>query len=150
MTETHRETWGISDEFWEEVKPHIPHNVRIPGKSYHRKQGGGKKSHYSDRLYFSAIIYVLRSGITWSALPRRKLENITPQAVHKKFMQWSRVGFFQKLWDAGLMEHDGMKGIAWEWYPPQANKTVGSPLTGKRKSAPKRQWHPVISRRVRK
>lgn len=159
MVETHIETWRISDELWKEVKPRIPHNVRIPDKSYRRKLGGGKKSHYSDRLYFSAIIYVLRSGIAWSALPRRKFENITPQAVHKKFMQWSRVGFFQELWNAGLMEHDGMKGIAWEWQstdePPQSNKTIDSPLAGKRKTgsrqknALKRQWRPVVSRRIR-
>jgi len=115
MAEQRLKTWEISDEFWSKVEQFIPDNVRVPGKQYLRKPGGGKKSRYSDRLYFSAIVYVLRTGIIWNALPRPLFDNITSQAVHKKFLQWSRADFFQRLWHAGLMEYDAMEGIAWEW-----------------------------------
>ena len=115
MATTRLRTWEITDEFWAKVETYIPNDLRCPGVNYRRKPGGGRKSRYGNRLYFSAIVYVLRTGIIWNALPRKEFENITSQAVHKKFMQWSRAGFFQKLWHAGLMEYDEMEGIAWEW-----------------------------------
>jgi len=164
MAEQRLKTWEISDEFWSKVEQFIPDNVRVPGKQYLRKPGGGKKSRYSDRLYFSAIVYVLRTGIIWNALPRPLFDNITPQAVHKKFLQWSRADFFQRLWHAGLMEYDAMKGIAWEWQSadgslskaPLAQESVGPNPTdrgkngSKKKSTGRRAWHPVVNRRNRR
>ena len=69
-------TWEISDEFWNLVEPLIPKSPRIAGKSYNRKPGGGRKPKYANRLYFSAIVYVLRTGIIWNALPREKFEGL--------------------------------------------------------------------------
>ena len=66
----------------------------------------------SSRQVFSAIVYVLRTGIQWKALPR---EFGSASAVHQYFQNWYRAGFFQKLWQAGLAEYDGMHGIAWQW-----------------------------------
>ena len=163
MAQARLKTWEITDEFWDKVEPCIPGNVRPLGASYRRKPGGGRKPRYDNRLYFSAIVYVLRTGIIWNALPRREFENITSQAVHKKFMQWSRTGFFQKLWRAGLMEYDEMEGIAWEWQSadgslgkaPLAQELVGANPTDrgkqgtKKKSTRRRAWCPVISRRNR-
>jgi transposase len=157
-------TWEITDEFWGKAKQHIPSSLRIPGRQYRRKPGGGKKSKYSDRLYFSAIVYVLRTGIIWNALPRQQFENITSQAVHKKFLQWSRAGFFQRLWYAGLMEYDDVEGIAWEWQAadgslgkaPLAQESAGLNPTdrgkrgSKKKSIGRRAWHPVVNRRNRR
>lgn len=163
MAQARLKTWKITDEFWDKVEPCIPGNVRHPEASYRRKPGGGRKPRYGNRLYFSAIVYVLRTGIIWNALPRREFENITSQAVHKKFMQWSRIGFFQKLWRAGLMEYDEMEGIAWEWQSadgslgkaPLAQELVGPNPTDrgkqgtKKKSTRRRAWHPIVSRRNR-
>ena len=179
MAQARLKTWEITDEFWDKIEPYIPGNVRPPGTSYRRKPGGGRKPRYDNRLYFSAIVYVLRTGIIWNALPRREFENITAQAVHKKFMQWSRTGFFQKLWRAGLMEYDEMEGIAWEWQSadgslgmegiawewqsadgslgkaPLAQELVGPNPTDrgkqgtKKKSTRRRAWRPVIARRNR-
>ena len=30
-------------------------------------------------------------------------------------MQWSKAGFFEALWKAGLAEYDELEGIAWRW-----------------------------------
>ena len=86
MATTRLRTWEITDEFWAKVETYIPNDLRCPGVNYRRKPGGGRKSRYGNRLYFSAIVYVLRTGIIWNALPRKEFENITSQAVHKKFM----------------------------------------------------------------
>ena len=78
-------------------------------------------------------------------------------------MQWSRAGFFQKLWHAGLMEYDEMEGIAWEWQSadgshgkaPLAQELAGANPTdrgkqgSKKKSTRRRSWHPVVDRRNR-
>lgn len=163
MATTRLRTWEITDEFWAKVETYIPNDLRCPGVNYRRKPGGGRKSRYGNRLYFSAIVYVLRTGIIWNALPRKEFENITSQAVHKKFMQWSRAGFFQKLWHAGLMEYDEMEGIAWEWQSadgshgkaPLAQELAGANPTdrgkqgSKKKSTRRRSWHPVVDRRNR-
>jgi putative transposase len=64
------------------------------------------------RKVFSAIVYVLRTGCPWKALPKGFG---SASAVHKHFQQWHRAGFFLALWRSGLAEYDEMEGIAWDW-----------------------------------
>ena len=108
-------TWEISDAFWELVKPLIPTSPRVDEQEYRRKPGGGRKRKYSDRLYFTAIVYVLRTGIIWNALPREKFEGLGSAAVHRKFQQWASAGVFENIWRRGLVEYDELEGIAWLW-----------------------------------
>ena len=95
--------WTVSDEFWQKVKPLIP-----PAPSH--KKGG--RTRMDDRKAFSAMIYVLRTGIQWNALPREMGASST---VHDRFQEWQRLGFFEELWQAGLAEYDELEGIEWEW-----------------------------------
>ena len=156
-------TWEISDESWSLVEPLIPASPRIVGKTYRRKPGGGRKRKYSDRLYFAAIVYVLRTGIIWNALPREKFEGLGSAAVHRKFQQWARAGFFLGLWRRGLAEYDELEGIAWLWESadgsnleaPLARESVGPNPTDpgkkwdKAKPPRRREWHPLVTRRHR-
>jgi transposase len=156
-------TWEVSDEFWELAKPLIPKSPRKPGKVYKRMPGGGRKAKYSDRLYFAAIVYVLRTGIIWNALPREKFEGLGSGALHRKFQHWASAGFFVSLWRRGLAEYDEMKGIAWLWESadgsnieaPLAQESVGPNPTdrgkkwNKAKSPRRREWRPLITRRHR-
>jgi transposase len=73
---TRIKTWEIPDAFWALVEPLPPTDPRETGKEYSRKPGGGRKPKYSNRLFFSAIVYVLRTGIIWNALPRGKFEGV--------------------------------------------------------------------------
>lgn len=66
----------------------------------------------SDRQAFTAIVYVLRTGIQWNALPRELGASST---VHDRFQEWEKAGFFKALWQAGLHEDDDVQGIQWEW-----------------------------------
>jgi putative transposase len=65
-----------------------------------------------DRKAFEAMIYLLRTGSQWNALPRELGASST---VHDRFQEWERAGFFLHLWQAGLTQYDEIKGIAWEW-----------------------------------
>ena len=51
-----------------------------------------------DRKAFAAIVYVLRTGIQWNALPRELGASST---VHDRFQEWERAGFFEELWGWG-------------------------------------------------
>ena len=110
-----KKTWEISDAFWELVQPLIPTDPRVANKTYQRQRGGGRKPKYSNRLYFSAMVYVLRTGIIWNTLPREKFGGLSSSALHDKFQQWSMAGVFTKIWQRGLAEYDELQGNSWAW-----------------------------------
>lgn len=112
MTKDQMKSWEVSDEFWERVAPLIPPPKRNPNKEYKRKPGGGRKA-IPDRTVFEAIIYVLKTGCQWQALPKKRFGS--PSAIYMHFARWQKEGFFLALWQAGLAEYDEMEGIAWKW-----------------------------------
>lgn len=157
--------WGISDSFWEAVKPLIPENVRDPQRVYQRIAGGGRKP-LDSRKVFEAIVYVLKTGTQWKALPKDVFGS--PSSIHAYFKKWEAQGFFSEMWKKGLAEYEEMKGIAWEWTldttrsakaaMERMNKavtgedgTAEGPAEGEAKpeSTDNRIWRPVISRRSR-
>ena len=141
-----KKTWEISDAFWELGQPLIPTDPRVANKTYQRQRGGGRKPKYSNRLYFSAIVYVLRTGIIWNALPREKFGGMSSSALHDKFQQWSIAGVFTKIWQRGLAEYDELQGIAWTWQAadsasieaPLARESTGPNPDGSGKKGSKR------------
>lgn len=96
-----------------------------------------------DRQAFAAIIYVLRTGIPWNALPRELGASST---VHNRFHEWEQTGFFKALWQAGLEEYDEVQGIEWEWQAvdgamtkaPFGKAATGANPTDRGKSGTKR------------
>jgi transposase len=153
------ESWTVSDAFWGKVEPFVPAFTRPEGRQYRRQPGGGRKP-MAARQIFSAIVYVLRTGCQWKALPR---DFGSASAIHAHFQRWHSSGFFLRLWQAGLAEYDEMEGIAWRWQSidgamhkaPLAIECVGPNPTdrGKKwaqnKPAGRRAWHPAVASRKR-
>ena len=153
-------SWTVSDSFWAKVEPLVPVVTRPDGRQYRRRPGAGRKP-MPPRQVFSAIVYVLRTGCQWKALPR---EFGSSSAVHLHFQKWQQAGFFLRLWRAGLAEYDEMEAIAWNWQSidgamhkaPLATECVGPNPTdrGKKwaqtKPAGGRDWCPAIDRRQRR
>src|SRR5512137_530651 len=153
-------SWEVSDSFWEKVEPLIPPPERDPEKAYKRKSGGGRKPILT-RKVFEAILYVLRTGCQWQALPKERFGS--PSAIYTHFAKWQRAGFFLALWRAGLAEYDEMEGISWRWQSidgamtkaPLAQETTGRNPTDrgkKRQQAPYsggRAWRPLVDSRNR-
>ena len=165
--------WEISDAFWEAVKPLIPENVRDPKRVYQRIAGGGRKP-LDSRKVFEAIVYVLKTGTQWKALPKDIFGS--PSSIHAYFKKWEAQGFFSEMWKKGLAEYEEMKGIAWEWTLDTSRNakaamermykgTDGEELPGAtsdkagekaseqaeqpEETTDNRIWRPVISRRSR-
>ena len=95
--------WTVSDELWGRVVPLIP-----PTPSHAK----GGRTRMDDRQAFTAIVYVLRTGIQWNALPRDLGASST---VHDRFQEWEKAGLFRTLWAAGLTDYDELEGIDWRW-----------------------------------
>src|SRR5438105_11677573 len=113
--------WEVRDEVWEKVKP------LIPVAPSHAKGG---RPRMDDRQAFEAMVYVLRTGIQWNALPRELGASTT---VYDRFRLWEKQGFFDRLWQAGLQEYDELVGIDWQWQSLDGVKTkapFGGAATG--------------------
>lgn len=104
------QSWTISDEFWVEIKKHIPNRERDPNREYKCKPGRGRRP-LEKRRVLERILYVLRNGCIWKALPK---EYGAASSVHQYFQEWSEAGVFEQLWSAGLLKYDYLKGIGWE------------------------------------
>ena len=114
--------WTVSDEFWERVEPLVP-----PTPSHAK----GGRPRMPNRKAFEAMIYVLRTGIQWNALPREMGASST---VHERFQQWEREGFFERLWEEELAHYDELEGIEWEWHSADGVMTkapLGKGASGK-------------------
>lgn len=154
------QSWEVSDEFWSRVAPLIPVRKRPSVGSYKRKPGGGRKP-MDPRKTFEGIVFVLRTGCQWKALPKERFGSAS--SVHKYFREWLKAGFFLRLWRAGLSEYDDMEGIAWKWQSidgsmvkaPLAQESVGRNPTDRGKKwqqtsrAGGRQWYPAVAHRNR-
>jgi len=159
MVKKRVDSWVVTDEFWQRAEPLVPERPAT-GKVYVRKPGAGRPPKPA-RLVFEAIVYVLRTGCQWKALPKERFGSAS--AIHKRFLEWESAGFFENLWRAGLAEYDQMAGIAWRWQSvdgammkaPLAQEAVGPNPTDrgkKRQQAPPaggRSWRPVVARRER-
>jgi len=67
----------------------------------------------SFRLLFDALLYVLRTGCQWRAIPRQ--EYAPGSTVHGRFRQWVKAGVFAQAWKVLLAYYDQEVGIAWQW-----------------------------------
>jgi len=153
-------SWEVSDELWAKVEPLLPKRQRPKGHKYKRKSGGGRKPIPARRV-FSAIVYVLRTGCQWKALPKEVFGSSS--SVHKYFQEWKKCGFFVRLWRRGLAEYDGLEGISWKWQSidgamvkaPLAQEAVGSNPTDRGKKwkqaecTGRREWNPAFPSRKR-
>ena len=154
-------SWEVSDAFWQRVEPLVPERPgRLSKKKFQRKPGGGRKAKEA-RTVFEAIVYVLRTGCQWKALPKERFGSAS--AIHKRFLEWESAGFFHALWQAGLAEYDDMEGIAWRWQSfdgavvkaPLAQESVGPNPTDRGKkweqadAVGRRTWHPAVDHRDR-
>lgn len=153
-------SWTVSDELWDRVEPLIPRRKRAKKRKYLRRPGGGRKP-MEPRKVFEGIVFVLRTGCQWKALPKKEFGSAS--SIHQYFSEWKRQGVFTRLWRKGLAEYDEMEGIAWSWQSidgamvkaPLALEAVGANPTdrGKKrdqaKPARRREWNPSIVSRER-
>ena len=109
--------WEIPDDLWQDIEPLFP----VPQE---RNLTGRKRVSY--RRVLNGILYVLRTGCQWKAVPKKYGSGST---CHKRFQEWVRAGVFRLLWEKLLDAYDDLKGIDWEWQIVDT-ATVPAPLGG--------------------
>jgi len=95
--------WRIPDALWQKISSAL--EVNKP-----RKKKGRPRT--DDRAIFDALIYLARTGIQWSALPK----DFPPKStVHERFQEWLEYGCLEAAWAELLKDYDETLGIEWEW-----------------------------------
>src|SRR5579872_4038860 len=88
--------WEVDDVLWATLAPHLV--VDKP-----RKKAGRPRR--DDRMLLNGMIWVLRTGAQWSALPAK----FGPKSTcHARFQEWSAAGVFAKVWAVLLAEYDDL------------------------------------------
>ena len=96
--------WHTPDALWALIAP-----ILGPDKP----PGTVGRPSTPNRVLFDAIIFVLRSGCQWQAIPR---ETYAPgSTVHGRFRYWVQQGVFLRAWQTLLHYYDTQVGIAWKW-----------------------------------
>ncbi len=120
-----RTIWRIPDDLWVELQPLLPPEKppKTPGRPV-----------VPFRPVMDGILYVLRTGCQWKALPR---EYGSGSTCHRRFQAWVQAGVFERLWAKLLTRYDERRGIQWRWQSLDS-AMVKAPLGG-RKQAPIRR-----------
>jgi putative transposase len=117
---------------WDRILPLLPKpKSRYRGRGRRRKNIGGRPV-AEPRQLMSGILYILRTGCQWNALPQEF--GVSGKTAHRYFQRWVRAGMFMRMWQAGLNEYDELKGIEWKWQAADGTITkapLGGEKTGK-------------------
>src|SRR5215213_3801548 len=91
------------DELWRAIEPLLPRE---------RPKPKGGRPRVSDRVVLAGILYRLRTGCQWKALPS---EFGSGSTCHLRMQQWTRAGVFTAAFAAMLKRYDRRRGIQWKW-----------------------------------
>jgi transposase len=93
---------SIPDELWERVEKWIPK----------RKHSQGGRPPKPDRVVMEGIVYRLRTGCQWDAIPA---EFGSSSTCRRRFAEWRDAGVFYMMWVEALLMYDEQRGIDWNW-----------------------------------
>src|ERR671914_2443078 len=131
-TRMSEETFGVGPEY-QIPDPLWLQMVRVLPPPKARQKDG--RPRMEDRQAMTAILYVLRTGCQWKALPRSLG---APSTVHDRFQEWREGQVFERLWQAGVVSYDTPKGLEWEWQGLGGGGNKGALGGGKRGEKPRR------------
>jgi putative transposase len=116
-----RTIWRLPDDLWTQLQSLLP-----PEKP----PGTPGRPVVPFRRVMDGILYVLRTGCQWKALPR---EYGSGSTCHRRFQQWVQAGVFERLWATLLRHYDDLHHIQWRWQALDS-VMVKAPLGGRRRA----------------
>jgi transposase len=93
----------VPDELWAAVRPLLPPE---------RPKPKGGRPRVPDRVVLAGILYRLRTGCQWKALPG---EFSSGSTCHLRMQAWARAGVFTAAFEALVRRYDRRRGIQWQW-----------------------------------
>src|SRR6185312_1514518 len=83
----------VPDELWALVEPLLPKHTHTPGMGAVR---------IDDRVCFTGILFVLKTGIPWEDFPQEM--GCSGMTLHNRLCEWAEAGVWQKLHEVLLAE----------------------------------------------
>ena len=120
--------WNVPDDLWAMIEP-----VLAELDPPHR----GHRPRTDPRKALDGILYHLRTGCQWRALPREYGDD---SSVHRTMQRWVAKGVFDRIWGLLVEACDELGGVQWEWQ--SADCSLGKARKGGIKSAPTRRIGP--------
>ena len=93
----------VPEALWLRIEPLIP---------VERAKPRGGRPPVAARVVMAGILYRLKTGCQWKALPN---EFGSGSTCHLRFQQWVKLGVFAEIHRELLSYYDGRRGIAWKW-----------------------------------
>ncbi len=95
--------FDVPDDLWYLIEPLLPPEPPKP-------KGG--RPRVPDRVALAGILYRVRTGCQWKALPRDFGSGST---CHLRMTQWARAGVFPKIHETLLRYYERRRGIKWDF-----------------------------------
>ena len=93
----------VPDEVWKYVEPWLPEP---------RSHARGGRSRLENRRAMAGIVYRLKTGCQWKALPRQFGSG---SAVHRRFQEWAEAGVFHIFFAEMVHYYDDRVGVDLKW-----------------------------------
>jgi putative transposase len=97
------EEWRTPDPLWALIGSLLPPEPAKP-------KGGQPRADQGQVM--DGILYHLRTGCQWKAIPRSLVAGST---AHDYFQLWQEMGLFHRIWHEALKIYDDQVGIEWVW-----------------------------------
>jgi putative transposase len=110
-------TFDIPDELWTMIEGILPPDIAT---------GRGGRPPTSNYRIMCGVLYRLRTGCQWRAVPERFG---TGPTLHRRFQQWVKLGIFNDIFEICLRFYDELRGIDWTWMSLDAS-AVKAPKGG--------------------
>jgi len=93
----------IPDELWNRIQVWIPRR---------RRSAKGGRPPIANRRAMAGILYRLRTGCQWDAIPS---EFGSRSTCYRRFVEWTKAGVFKMMHLEMLLHYDQERGIDWNW-----------------------------------
>ena len=114
--------WQIPEDLWVIVQ-HV-----LPREELQRSRG---RPWIPPRRILDAVLYVLRTGCQWKAVPR---EFGSGSTVHRRFQRWVDRGVWEAMWRLLLQYYDAAERLQWTWQSADTSLHK-APLGGEKNGA---------------
>ena len=95
--------WRVPDELWERIEP-ILADLDPPAAT--------GRPRIDQRKALDGIIYHLRTGCQWNALPAEFGDD---SSVHRTFQRWLELDVLDGIWGQVVEDCEELEGVDWEW-----------------------------------
>ena len=114
--------WEASDEQWTIIQPIL---------DKHDPPADTGRPRTDERAAFNGVIYHLRTGCQWEALPDRFGSK---SAVHRAFQRWVDKGILRRIWAELVDACEELGEVDWQWQ--SADGAMGKARFGGTMSVP--------------